>query len=257
MTNPDFSNIPKLLDKKEEKKKQQFTIQKLLHSCFVLQFQNCNENGEKTTILTDPFFGKDVPENFDVIDKFDAKPKNLPKIDHIFITHEHFDHCCKDAISYIVNRDNSTVFAPKTVINDLEINEDNKRPISVDDNFKLGKIEVSVLSSQHPQSRYPVGYLFNLENNKVYFAGDTHSLPPIKIDPDVAILPAGGTFTADIHEFIGMTRRLKCKYSIPMHYNTFHMIQIDTDRLKCKAEEKLKNTELVLLNNGDTFNYKF
>ena len=222
-------------------------IKKIFHSTFLIKYPNGK------TILTDPFFGDNLPEGFQLTDKPTLKKEELPKIDLILLTHEHFDHYNKDLVNYFTKRDKSIVIKPKRIIFDLNLPNNQVRNVSIDDNLKIFDINIKVLLAHHPQSFYPVGYLLDYNNVKLYFAGDISSLPKTKFKTDVAIMPAGGKYTSDLFEFIAMSRQLNPMYSIPMHYNTFKSIQIDIDKLKDRAEEKLKKVKAIVLNNGESF----
>lgn len=229
--------------------KHQIRITKIFHSTFLIEFS------DNTRILIDPYFGKTCPNCFVLEEKPIYSYEKLPKIDIIFISHEHFDHFDKDAIYYLVKRDKCIVVGPRNVMTELNLDKNIERVVSVDDNIVCHKINIRILPCQHPQSFYPLGFLFNYDNTKIYYAGDTDSLPESNFDAQIGILPAGGKFTADLFVFISMARKLNLKYAIPMHYNTFNMIRLDTDKLLDRAAEKLKDTKVEILDNGKTFVY--
>jgi len=242
----------KLFKEKENKTsktetKNSIEIKKIFHSTFLITFP------ENITILTDPYFNNESPANLKLIETNNTKTESLPKIDIILITHEHFDHFDKEAINFIVNRDKSIVVAPLEVTKQLELQKNYERVVKVDDEITVATVKIKVIPAQHYQSFYPVGYILEKDNKTIYFAGDTSSLPNIYKHINLAIMPAGGVFTADLFEFISMARQLKCDYAIPMHYNTFDLIKIDTEKLKCRCDEKLKNSEIKLLNNNESF----
>lgn len=231
-------------------KKDKITIKKIFHSCFLITYP------ENITILTDPFFNNQSLGNLKLIDECKFKKEELPKIDIVLISHEHFDHFDKDAINYLVNRDKSIVVGPLDVTKQLNLPKTEERTIKVDDEIVVATINIKVLTAQHHQSFYPVGYILEKDNKTIYFAGDTNTLPNIYKEINIAILPCGGILTADLFEFISMARQLKCEFAIPMHYNTFDLIKIDCEKLKARAEEKLKNCEIKCLNNNEAFEYE-
>jgi len=225
-------------------------IRKVYHACFLITYS------DNTTILIDPYFGKDVPASFVVTEPCKAKKEELPKIDVLIVTHEHFDHFDKEAVEYFVSRDNCVVIAPNPVLTQMSLQTANSRVVKVDDELTVAKILIKILPCQHPQSDYPIAFLLDYDNTKIYYAGDTINLPEVKINADIGIMPCGGTFTADLFVFVSMTRKLELKYAIPMHYNTFEIIKIDLDKLKERASEKLKDTKLIVLDNNKEFLYK-
>ncbi len=229
-------------DKESTKDIEKISIIKYWHSFVLISFFD-------KQILFDPYFGKNTPCNFDITDKLDIIVQDIPKLDAIFITHEHFDHFDKEAVEFLAKRDNCPVIAPQIVINQLDIEEHLKRIVKTEDKEKIANIDFSVLPAQHPQSQYPVSFLLRYKDKEIYFAGDTFD-QNLDIKPDIAIVPCGGVFTMDLFEFIAFARKTSPKVIIPIHYNTFGLIKTNMDKLKERASEKLKNTQLLILENN-------
>lgn len=73
-----------------------------------------------------------------------------------------------------------------------------------------------------------------MDDKTIYFAGDTGLFYDMKLlgeleQIDVALLPIGGNFTMDAADALKAVEFLKPKLTIPMHYNTFDLIQADAD----------------------------
>ena len=76
----------------------------------------------------------------------------------------------------------------------------------------------------------PAGFLMKIDGKTIYHAGDTglsHEMTLLgnanRID--VAMLPIGGNFTMDINDAMLAARALRAKLVVPMHYNTFPVIE--------------------------------
>ena len=76
----------------------------------------------------------------------------------------------------------------------------------------------------------PAGFLLTIDGKTIYHAGDTglsHEMTLLgnanRID--VALLPIGGNFTMDIKDAMLAARALRARQVIPMHYNTFPVIE--------------------------------
>ena len=67
-----------------------------------------------------------------------------------------------------------------------------------------------------------MGYIFELNDKKVYHAGDTDFIPEMNnlksLNLDVALLPMGGTYTMDAQEAAQAANAIGAKITIPMHY---------------------------------------
>lgn len=234
--------LKKLMPKKvEECTQDKIYITKYWHSFILINFFD-------KTILFDPFFGSNAPDNFEAAEKLEITKEAIPKLDAIFISHEHFDHFDKGAVEFLAKRDNCPVIAPSLVTNQLDLENSQKRTIKIDDKIKVANMDVIVVPAQHPQSQYSVGFLLKYQEKDIYFAGDTYD-QNIDVKVDIAILPCGGVFTMDIFEFVAFARKTEPKVTIPMHYNTFSLIKTNMDKLKERASEKLKNTKLIVLDN--------
>ncbi|MBQ7528306.1 metal-dependent hydrolase [bacterium] len=77
-----------------------------------------------------------------------------------------------------------------------------------------------------------VGVLVNMDGVTVYHAGDTAVFGDMSLigkmyKPDVMLLPIGGHFTMDMEEALEAVKLVKPRLAIPMHYNTFPVIQAD------------------------------
>ncbi len=89
----------------------------------------------------------------------------------------------------------------------------------------------------------PAGILFDINNIKIFHAGDTCLNYEMKIvnelyKPDIAILPIGGVYTMGIEEAMIATEWINPKIIIPVHYNTFDNIKADVSRFKMLVEHK-------------------
>lgn len=224
-------------------------ITKIIHSCFLIEYS------DGKTILIDPFFCKIIPPEVTCFETPTLKMEDIPKLDLVLITHEHFDHFDKEAVEFFVKRDNCIVVAPRNTIQQVALPKNNERIVKIDDNLIVSLVNIKVLPSQHPQSFYSVGYLINYNDITIYHAGDASNLPEVNFKADIAMMPAGGTVTADLFVFVSMARRLMPKVAIPMHYNTFNFIQTDIDKLKERSSEKLKEIKVEILKNGESFEY--
>ena len=108
-------------------------------------------------------------------------------------------------------------------------------------------------SSSTPDGLYagsPCGYIFEIENKKIYHAGDTGLSSEMKTigelyKPDLAMLPIGGHYTMDMDHAVIASEWLGVKNIIPMHYNTFDAIKVDISKFEIKLSEKEK-TPIVL-----------
>ena len=88
----------------------------------------------------------------------------------------------------------------------------------------------------------PCGYIFDIEGKVIYHAGDTCLNSEMKIigeiyEPDIVMLPIGGTYTMDIEHAVIASEWLRASEIIPMHYNTFDAIKVDIEEFSRRIRE--------------------
>ena len=93
----------------------------------------------------------------------------------------------------------------------------------------------------------------------IYHAGDTALFKDMELiaelyKPEIAFLPIGDRFTMGIKEAALATKMIAPRVVIPMHYNTFPLVEQDPFAFK-EAVESLCPTEVVILNPGDRISF--
>ena len=213
-------------------------IKYLGHSCFEI-----NTKGKK--ILIDPFLA--------------ANPEYKPEgIYDIFVTHAHGDHL-GSAIEI-----SKATSAPVTAIFELA-NYCAKQGIRTNGiglggwvNYSWGRVAAvpAFHSSPLPDGSYagcPCGYVFDIEGQTIYHAGDTCLNSEMKtigevFEPDMALLPIGGFYTMDIEQAVKASEWLGVTAVVPMHYNTFDVISVDISEFERQIREKGKIPVILKIN---------
>jgi len=185
------------------------------------------------TILVDPFISGN-PLAPDSLQPDDLHP------DVILITHAHGDHwgdtmeIARRSGALLIANFEITSYAQKQGHN-------NVHPMNTGGSlrFEWGSVTQTYArhSSSFPDGTYggnPNGYLLHLEKLCIYCAGDTSPFAEMAWlgedhDIDVALLPIGDCFTMGTAGSIRAARMLKPNMIIPVHYNTFPPIQVDTE----------------------------
>ncbi|HMR85388.1 MAG TPA: hydrolase, partial [Niabella sp.] len=73
------------------------------------------------------------------------------------------------------------------------------------------------------------------EEVNFYFSGDTALTMDMQLIPgfaelNFAVLPIGGNYTMDVADAIVASDFIKCNNIVGVHYNTFDIIKIDTEK---------------------------
>lgn len=87
----------------------------------------------------------------------------------------------------------------------------------------------------------PAGFVLTIEGKNIYLAGDTCAFLDMELIArlngplDLAFLPIGDNFTMGIDECMEAIKMLRPKRVVPVHYNTWDVIRVDTQEFAAKA----------------------
>jgi L-ascorbate metabolism protein UlaG (beta-lactamase superfamily) len=101
--------------------------------------------------------------------------------------------------------------------------------------------------------------IVRLENGKtIYHAGDTGIFATMAIlgemyNLDLALLPVGSCFTMDPFQAAHALTLLKPKAVIPMHYQSFPILEPDATGFEKLAKEKAPKVKVVTLKPGEQY----
>jgi L-ascorbate metabolism protein UlaG (beta-lactamase superfamily) len=209
-------------------------------------------------ILIDPF----IIEN-------PACPMELEdiKADIILVTHGHADHF-GDTID-IARENNSLIICNHELAVYLSGQGLEAIGMNIGGNIHERDITVTMINSNHSSDMDFVegvgpggsscGYIIKLENGrKIYHSGDTGIFGDMKsvvrdiYHPDLAMLPIGDRFTMGSKEASLAAEWLDVDKVIPMHYNTFPVIEQDPQEFKELTESNSK-VRVVILEPGESY----
>lgn len=190
-------------------------------------------------LLIDPFI-KDNPHT-------DINPADI-KCNVICITHKHMDH---DADALEIAKAND---APIVAIHELTEAYKSEHPkvegMNIGGWIAVGGWEIKMVNALHSSEiAEPCGFILKKDGKTIYHAGDTGLFGDMKLigeeGIDIAMLPIGDRYTMDIKDAIKAAELIKPKVVIPMHYNTFPVIQADPEEFKKQCPV---NTEVFQFN---------
>lgn len=191
-------------------------------SCFLLETAN-------KKFLFDPFISQNpLAREIDI---------TQIKADYILVSHGHGDHVA-DLVT-LAKQTKATVIAIPEIIGWLnKQGVENVHPMNFGKyKFDFGTVRMvwATHSSGLPDGSYggnPAGFVLEIDNKQIYFAGDTGLTLEMKLlaelyQLDYAILPIGGNYTMDVDDAVIAANYINCDKIIGVHYNTFPVISIN------------------------------
>lgn len=113
-------------------------------------------------------------------------------------------------------------------------------------NFDFGRLKFTIAhhGSMTPDGIYggePAGVILTIDGTTLYHTGDTGLFYDMKLigemtPLDYMLLPIGDNFTMGITDALKAVELANPEFAIPMHYNTFPVIQADPNKFKTQVE---------------------
>ncbi|MDO8282497.1 MAG: MBL fold metallo-hydrolase [Thermodesulfovibrionia bacterium] len=191
---------------------------------------------------------KIVGEKVIYTDPFQIKEKDTADI--ILITHEHRDHCSAADIEKVSGKKTIIIATPDCA---AKLSGD-VRFIKPGDKITVEGVNIEAVPAYntnkkfHPKGNNWVGYIFTLNNKRIYIAGDTDHIPEMKgLNVDIAFLPVSGTYVMTAEEAVKAAMDINPKVAIPMHYDSVVGSMDDAKRfaqgLKGRIEVRILTAE--------------
>jgi len=174
---------------------------------------------------------------------------------HIILTHAHGDHV-GDTES-IAKRSGATVISSFEIVTYLSakgLDGFAMNPGGPHD-FAFGTVSFTPAwhSNSFPDGTYggmPMGVVVEAGDKRIYHAGDTALFSDMSLigrkGLDMAFLPIGSNFTMGPQDALEAVRLLRPARVVPIHYNTFDVIQQDPQAFRREVESQTTSKCLVL-----------
>ncbi|MCU7496382.1 MAG: metal-dependent hydrolase [Ignavibacteria bacterium] len=200
-------------------------------------FQITTHSGK--TILIDPFLDENPTSP---VKSSDLRP------DYIILSHAHGDHL-GDAMKIAKKSDPLfiCVFELANYLADKGFKTHGMH-IGGGYNYDFGRVKFTIAhhGSGAPDGTYcgeAAGILLTLEGKIIYYTGDTGLFYDMKLigemnKIDVMLLPIGDNFTMGLTDAVKAVELTNPHMAIPIHYNTFPVIEADPYAFKRRLEEQ-------------------
>jgi L-ascorbate metabolism protein UlaG (beta-lactamase superfamily) len=206
----------------------------------------------KLTYLSHSSFLLDDGTHQIIIDPFLTGNANAPitpadvKAKFVVLTHGHGDHL-GDAFD-IAKKNDSLIIAVNELANYAASQGLNAHNMHIGGgwNFPFGRLKFTIAhhGSANGEGQYmgePAGVVISIDGKKIYHCGDTGLFLDMKLigelnKIDVMCVPIGDNFTMGIDDAVKAVEFVNPGLAIPMHYNTFPVIQANPNEFKSKCE---------------------
>jgi L-ascorbate metabolism protein UlaG (beta-lactamase superfamily) len=219
------------------------------HSCFTLV------TDEGARVMIDPWLDENP--------KADIRADDVEALDYILVSHGHFDHFA-DCLP-LAKRTGATVVSTFEIVSFLATQGHEKghgMNIGGGHQFDFGRVKLTPAlhsgsvagDDEGAFTTACSGFLITLNSGtRLYHAGDTALIMDLQLlrgQVDVAILPIGDNFTMGPDDAVRAVEMIAPKTVIPMHYDTFPVIEQDAEAFRTKVGGR---AEVVVLQPGGRF----
>lgn len=206
------------------------------HACFSLE-------ADGRHVVIDPFLTGNPAA--------DVQVAQLPKVDAVLLSHGHGDHL-GDAIP-IAKRDGATIVATAELarfcgqrgatVHAMHIGGAHQFPfgrVKLVPAFHGGGVEGDATGQF---TTNPCGVVVTLGGKSAYHCGDTGLTLEMQLlqgRVDVMLIPIGDNYTMGIEDAVRAVELVKPATVIPMHYNTWDVIQADPEQFKRQVGDRAR-----------------
>ena len=197
-------------------------VTRVTHSCHLIEIGG-------RTFLTDPWFS--TRPGYYQGEPIAIGIPDLPRLDGVLISHEHYDHC--DLEAFAAYRDRTVpLFVAETVVGAARKHGfRNVTALAPWQEAEVGGVTITATPAKH--GVYEVTFVLRAGTDAVYFAGDTMLIPELAEIPErlghisLALLPTNGLHirpadntqvVMNADEAAELTALLKPELAVPHHY---------------------------------------
>lgn len=206
-------------------------------------------------LLIDPFFTGNP--------KAEKTPETIDTPDIVLVTHTHGDHV-GDAAAICIRT--GALLATAVGMGDELLKAGvpaaqvlNGHGFNTGGSMQAQGVTITMTQAFHTIAGVsPVGYIITLPDGyTIYHAGDTGIFSSMAIlgelyPMDLALLPAGGTYTMDIRQAAMAAKLLQAKNVIPMHWGTFPALAQNMDGFADAVAKTAPGCRTTIMAPGET-----
>ena len=166
--------------------------------------------------------------------------------DIVLLSHEHFDHLSLEDLNKVCTPETTIVASTSCKEGLAKVKANEKRFLEPGMKHSVGEVTIEAVPAYnvnkfrepgkpfHPKEMKGLGFVFEMDGTRVYYAGDTDFIPEMKsIQCDIALLPVSGSYVMTVEEAAKAAQTINPKIAVPMHYAA--IVGTDDDAKKFKS----------------------
>lgn len=177
----------------------------------------------------------------------------LPRATLILISHWHPDHCTRESVQR-VQGDETAILGTAEVAREFL----GAQAMRAGDKKTFSGLTVTAMPAKtahhrggHGEEGFVIGFLLEAEGKKLYYTSDTDPLPAmIGLQPDIVLIPVGGTTTMGALEAAKAVHAMSAKLAIPAHWGSRTGTRDDAELFKEELEREHEH-RVAILNPGE------
>lgn len=180
----------------------------------------------------------------------------ITEADVVIVTHYHSDHL-GDAFGICKNT-GATLVGIHEIAVEAEAEGIAAEGMNIGGTVETNGVKVHMVQAWHSAEKGdPAGVVIELDGKTLYHAGDTGLTYDMRLigeffSPDLSFLPIGDRYTMGIPSATKAVEFIQTKKVIPIHYNTFPIVEADPEEFKNRVGDM---AEVIILKPGETFNF--
>ncbi len=187
------------------------------------------------------------------------KVEDVEEVDFCLVTHDHGDHGYDEAIQICKKTGAYFVAVNELGLQAREDGVENVHTLNIGGSVTENDVRITMVQSHHSSSRgTPTGFIVKFSNgSSFYHPGDTGLHASMELfgelyKPDLFFAPVGSYFTMGIDEAAMATKLIRPKYVVPMHYDTFPVIETDPKKFWQKIADMGIKVKVEVIRPGET-----
>jgi L-ascorbate metabolism protein UlaG (beta-lactamase superfamily) len=183
-----------------------------------------------------------------------TSPREVKEADIVIVTHHHGDHL-GDAF-VLAKKTGATLVGIHEVAVDAQAEGITVEGMNVGGTIEVKGVKIHMVVAHHSAEKgSATGVVVEMDGQRLYHAGDTGLTYDMKLvaeffRPDLSFIPIGDRYTMGIPSAVKAVEFTQTKRVIPVHYDTFPIIQMDPEEFKRRVGAA---AEVIVLKPGGTY----